>query len=94
MFILLFRTFNSFSDVLYPELGMFSTAASKSFRGIASISSFGDHLHALLSKVEKRARFSASATSLCSRFGPVYFTLPLPPRVLVLHVGVVEGPSG
>ena len=32
-----------------------------------------------------------SATSLCSRFGLVYFTLP--PRVLVLHVGVGEGPT-
>jgi hypothetical protein len=26
-------------------------------------------------------------------FFPFYFT-PLPPRVLVLHVGVAEGPSG
>ena len=39
-------------------------------------------------------RAGMSATSLYSRFDLVYFTLPLPPRVLVLHVGVVEGPSG
>jgi len=37
---------------------------------------------------------SASATSLYSRFDPVYFTLSLPPRVLVLHIGVGEGPIG
>ena len=39
-----------------------------------------------------RPVWMGNATSLYSRFDPVYFTLPLPPRVLVLHAGAGEGP--